>query len=85
MAEVGNADSETLDVQVLASLARHLAFSPVALAVTEGPAHSIVYSNTAFRALLRQDSRRWRTQIAARGHQLVDHSIGPYFIAPNEP
>jgi signal transduction histidine kinase len=43
--------SETLDVPVMASLARHLAFSPVAFAVTEGPAQSIVYSNAAFRAL----------------------------------
>ena len=56
MGEVGNGDSEILDLQVMASLARHLAFSPVALAVTEGPAHSIVYSNAAFRGL--QSSHR---------------------------
>lgn len=35
-------------VSVVASLARHLAFSPVALAVTEGPAHELKYANTAF-------------------------------------
>jgi signal transduction histidine kinase len=56
MDEVGNGDSEILDLEVMASLARHLAFSPVALAVTEGPAHSIVYSNAAFREL--QSSHR---------------------------
>ena len=50
MDEVGNGD-EILDSQVIASLARHLAFSPVALAVTQGPVHSIVYSNAAFRKL----------------------------------
>lgn len=33
---------------MVASLARHLAFSPVALAVTEGPAHDIKYANEAF-------------------------------------
>ena len=56
MDEVGNGDTEILDLQVMASVARHLAFSPVALAVTEGPAHSILYSNAAFRAL--QSSHR---------------------------
>lgn len=56
MGDAANGGSETLDVPVMASLARHLAFSPVALAVTEGPAHSIVYSNAAFRGL--QSSHR---------------------------
>jgi signal transduction histidine kinase len=51
MDEGENGDIEMLDLQVMTSLARHLAFSPVALAVTEGPAHSIVYANAAFRAL----------------------------------
>jgi len=35
-------------VSVVASLARHLAFSPVALAVTEGPDHALRYANAAF-------------------------------------
>jgi signal transduction histidine kinase len=35
-------------VSVVTSLARHLAFSPVALGVTKGPAHELVYANTAF-------------------------------------
>ena len=35
-------------VSVVASLARHLAFSPVALAVTKGPAHDLLYANAAF-------------------------------------
>lgn len=35
-------------VSVVAALARHLAFSPVALAVTEGPAHVLRYANAAF-------------------------------------
>jgi signal transduction histidine kinase len=35
-------------VSAVASLARHLAFSPVALGVTKGPAHRLVYANTAF-------------------------------------
>jgi signal transduction histidine kinase len=51
MDELGKGENETLDVDVMASLARHLAFSPVALAVTEGPEHSIAYSNAAFRKL----------------------------------
>ena len=51
MGDAANGGSEALDVPVMASLARHLAFSPVAFAVTEGPAQSIVYSNAAFQAL----------------------------------
>ncbi len=39
------------EVVIRASLARHLAFSPVAFAVTEGPAHEIRYANAAFRQL----------------------------------
>ncbi|MEP6508088.1 MAG: ATP-binding protein [Gemmatimonadales bacterium] len=35
-------------VSVVASLARHLAFSPVALAVTKGPTHELLYANAAF-------------------------------------
>lgn len=42
---------ESVDVSVVASLARHLAFSPVAFAVTEGPAHVLRYANSAFRRL----------------------------------
>ena len=40
----GTADGRS----VVASLAKHLAFSPVALAVTEGPHHSVIYANAAF-------------------------------------
>ena len=43
--------SDQGDVIVTASVGRHLAFAPVAFAVTEGPAHSIVYANTIFRRL----------------------------------
>ena len=35
-------------VSVVTSLARHLEFSPVALAVTKGPAHDLLYANGAF-------------------------------------
>lgn len=40
------------DVIVRASLGKHLAFAPVAFAVTEGPAHAILWANTLFRRLL---------------------------------
>lgn len=40
-----------MDVSVVASLARHLAFSPVAFAMTDGPAHAVRYANAAFRQL----------------------------------
>src|SRR6478672_57731 len=56
MGDASNGGDETLDVQVVATLARHLAFSPVAFAITEGPAQSVVYSNAAFREL--QSARR---------------------------
>ncbi|MDQ6831643.1 MAG: ATP-binding protein [Gemmatimonadota bacterium] len=36
---------------VSASVGRHLAFAPVAFAVTEGPAHVLLYANSVFRAL----------------------------------
>ena len=39
-------------VPLIASLARHLALSPVAFAVTEGPSHSLGYANAAFHRLL---------------------------------
>jgi signal transduction histidine kinase len=51
MGDSANGGGEALDVSVMASLARHLAFSPVAFAVTEGPSQSIVYANAAFRRL----------------------------------
>lgn len=35
-------------VSIVASLARHLAFSPVALAVTKGPTHVLLFANAAF-------------------------------------
>ena len=56
MDEAGDGGGETLDVEVMASLARHLAFSPVAFAVTQGLGQSIVYSNAAFLALKSADS-----------------------------
>ncbi|MDB4877929.1 MAG: ATP-binding region ATPase domain protein [Gemmatimonadetes bacterium] len=39
----------SVDVAVASSLARHLEFSPVAFAVTEGPDHVVRYANAAFR------------------------------------
>src|SRR5688572_18641205 len=36
---------------IRASLGRHLALAPVAFAVTEGPAHDLLYANTMFRRL----------------------------------
>jgi len=42
---------EGVDVSVVASLARHFGFAPVALAVTEGPSHVIRYANAAFHRL----------------------------------
>ena len=39
------------DPIIRASLGRHLAFAPVAFAVTEGPAHTMVYANAIFRRL----------------------------------
>src|SRR5688572_18449132 len=39
------------DTIVRASLGRHLAFAPVAFAVTEGPAHTLLYANAIFRGL----------------------------------
>jgi signal transduction histidine kinase len=42
---------ERRDLVVPASVGRHLAFAPVAFAVTEGPAHTLLYANTIFRRL----------------------------------
>jgi signal transduction histidine kinase len=39
------------DFVIPASIGKHLAFAPVAFAVTEGPAHAVVYANTLFRRL----------------------------------
>ena len=39
------------DLIVRASVGRHLAFAPVAFAVTEGPGHTLVYANTLFSRL----------------------------------
>ena len=39
------------DVIVRASIGKHLAFAPVAFAVTEGPGHALVWANTLFRRL----------------------------------
>ena len=50
MDDFGGEAGETVD-SVVISVARHLAFSPVALAVTEGPHHNVKYVNAAFEAL----------------------------------
>jgi len=42
---------DTADMSTLASVERHLALSPVAFAVTEGPGHVVQYANAAFRRL----------------------------------
>jgi signal transduction histidine kinase len=39
------------DQIIHASVGKHLAFAPVAFAVTEGPAHALLYANTVFRGL----------------------------------
>jgi signal transduction histidine kinase len=39
------------DVTISTSVGRHLAFAPVAFAVTEGPAHTLLYANAVFRGL----------------------------------
>ena len=39
------------ELTIRASIGKHLAFAPVAFAVTEGPAHTLVYSNRAFNQL----------------------------------
>src|SRR5688572_17406071 len=39
------------DLLVSASLGGHLALAPVAFAVTEGPAHALIYANSLFRRL----------------------------------
>src|SRR5687767_6956064 len=44
-------ESEEGEIIVQATVAKHLAFAPVAFAVTEGPAHALLYANTVFRAL----------------------------------
>ena len=38
-------------MRIDASTGRHLAFAPVAFAVTEGPAHTVVYGNAIFRRM----------------------------------
>ena len=50
MDDFGGEAGETVD-SVVISVARHLAFSPVALAVTEGPHHNVKYVNAAFETL----------------------------------
>ena len=46
-----NIAREKTDLSVVTDLARHLAFAPVAFAVTEGPTHVVRYANSAFRRL----------------------------------
>lgn len=47
-------------------VARHLAFAPVAFAVTEGPSHSLLYANAGFRRL-QMDGEIVFGPLAARG------------------
>lgn len=46
-----NITREKTDLSVVTDLARHLAFAPVAFAVTKGPTHVVRYANSAFRRL----------------------------------
>ena len=50
---IDEVSSAVESVSVVKSLARHLAFSPVALAVTEGSGHVLRYANRAFQELQR--------------------------------
>ena len=43
--------SDPGDVTIQASVGKHLAFAPVAFAVTEGPRHALLYANAVFRGL----------------------------------
>jgi signal transduction histidine kinase len=43
--------SDRRDLIIKASVGRHLAFAPVAFAVTEGPTHALLYANMVFRRL----------------------------------
>jgi len=43
--------SSSGELIIKASVGRHLAFAPVAFAVTEGPAHTLLYANAVFRRL----------------------------------
>ena len=49
--DIVSTEHASMDVAIVPSLARHLAFSPVAFAVTDGPAHALRYANAAFRLL----------------------------------
>ena len=55
------------DLIVSASIGRHLALAPVAFAVIEGDAHTLVYANTLFRNL--QSAGLIRIGAAADGRQ----------------
>jgi signal transduction histidine kinase len=46
-----NLEGNSVEVSLVASLARHLAFAPVAFAVTEGRGHVVRYANMAFQSL----------------------------------
>src|SRR5688572_7296759 len=43
--------SDPGDLVIEASIGKHLAFAPVAFAVTAGPAHDVVYANAVFSGL----------------------------------
>jgi GAF domain-containing protein len=81
MDDTTSTSGEAVDVTVMASLARHLAFSPVAFAVTEGPEHSVIYSNAAFRQLLARDkivigdTKPFAQREATDIKRLLDHAF----------
>jgi signal transduction histidine kinase len=56
------------DIIVRASIGKHLAFAPVAFAVTEGPAHEIVYANTLFQRLLAAGEIAMEPTASTRAH-----------------
>ena len=57
---------------IRASVAKHLAFAPVAFAVTEGPSHALLYGNAMFRTLqARGDILLGRASPAAPGADLT--------------
>ena len=45
------AGKDRRDLIIKTSVGRHLAFAPVAFAVTEGPAHTLLYANKMFQSL----------------------------------
>jgi signal transduction histidine kinase len=46
-----NQTTDVADLVIHATIGKHLAFAPVAFAVTAGPAHTVAYANAVFRRL----------------------------------